>query len=161
MQPVYGMQWHITTEQTDCFDRLRPASLLGIVQEVAGEHSIALGAGRDELLKKSLLIGKQTLTLICSLERTTVSFRIEYCSVPGMVPVCFVPQGHTCPHSTDEETEVGGENGLTYPRSPSWSTASPCPHCSQPPSLQRRPCPLPAGGLCSGGWGPPGSSGAR
>ena len=113
------------------------------------------------MLKKSLLIRKQPITLICSLEITTVSFRIEYCSVPGMDPVCFVPQGHTCPHSTDEETEVGGANGLTYPRSPSWSTASPCRRCSQPPSLQRRPCPLPAGGLVQWGlgsswvlWGP-------
>lgn len=104
---------------------------------------------------------QKTITLICSLEITTVSFRIEYCSVPGMDPVCFIPQGHTCPCSTDEETEVDRVNGLAYLRSPSWSTASPCPCCSRPPSLQRRPCPLPAGGLVQrGGWGPPGSFGA-
>ena len=54
MQPYYETTWRITTEQTDCFDRLRLASLLGIVQEMAGEHSVALGAGREALQEKGL-----------------------------------------------------------------------------------------------------------
>ena len=44
MQPVYTKQFQIPSFAADRFDRLKPSYLLGLAQEVAGDHSALLGA---------------------------------------------------------------------------------------------------------------------
>ncbi len=44
MEPIYTKKFHIPSFAADRFDRLKPSYLLGLAQEVAGDHSALLGA---------------------------------------------------------------------------------------------------------------------
>lgn len=39
----------------DCYDRLSPAGILGLFQDISGEHAERLGIGYEDMLKKDLL----------------------------------------------------------------------------------------------------------
>ena len=54
MPPIYTTQFHILASQTDAFRRLKPSHVLSFLQEVAGDHSVLLGTGREELAKRNL-----------------------------------------------------------------------------------------------------------
>lgn len=54
MELIYRRKESINTSLADCFGRLRPSALLSIMQEAAGMHCIALGAGRDVLGSRGL-----------------------------------------------------------------------------------------------------------
>ena len=38
MEPIYQQEFHINDAAVDCFGRLKPGALLGMMQEVAGAH---------------------------------------------------------------------------------------------------------------------------
>ena len=44
MEPIYTKKFHIPSFAADRFDRLKPSYLLGLAQEVAGDHSALLEA---------------------------------------------------------------------------------------------------------------------
>lgn len=54
MCKTYVQTFRIGASQTDLTARLRPGVLLELMQELAGDHASALGAGRDELLGLNL-----------------------------------------------------------------------------------------------------------
>ncbi len=54
MPPIYTKQFPVLTSQTDAFRRLKPSHVLSFLQEVAGDHSVLLGTGREELAKRNL-----------------------------------------------------------------------------------------------------------
>ena len=54
MDKIYQKQYEISATAADCFGRLKPGHLLGLVQDAAGDHSKLLGTGRDALEKKHL-----------------------------------------------------------------------------------------------------------
>ena len=54
MEPIYQQKFHLNDSYVDCFGRLKPATLLFLVQEVAGIHATSLGAGYDALAQKDL-----------------------------------------------------------------------------------------------------------
>lgn len=54
MELIYRQTVPITTSLADCHRRLRPSSLLSIMQEAAGMHCVGLEAGWDMLLERGL-----------------------------------------------------------------------------------------------------------
>ena len=54
MAPIYQQQVNISHMHTDCFGRARPAALLYLVQEAAGEHCSLLAVDREHLSHKHL-----------------------------------------------------------------------------------------------------------
>ena len=54
MTTPYEKNFHIPSSAVDRFDRMKPSFILDLMQEVAGAHSILLGAGREDLQKKGL-----------------------------------------------------------------------------------------------------------
>ncbi len=54
MPPIYTKQFLILGTQTDAFGRLKPSHVLSFLQEAAGDHSLLLGTGREELARRNL-----------------------------------------------------------------------------------------------------------
>ncbi len=54
MKPIYSQTFSVLSSDTDRFARLKPSHLLAFLQESAGNHSVLLGTGREELALKNL-----------------------------------------------------------------------------------------------------------
>ena len=54
MTTPYEKVFHIPASAVDRFDRLKPGSILEYMQEMAGDHSVLLGSGRQHLTEKGL-----------------------------------------------------------------------------------------------------------
>ena len=54
MPGIYEKHFHINAAAVDRFDRLRPSYILSLLQDVAGDHSDALGADKELLMQRNL-----------------------------------------------------------------------------------------------------------
>ena len=54
MEPLYTQNFEITDHYVDCFGRMTPASILLMIQEVAGKHCTALSVDYDTLAKRRM-----------------------------------------------------------------------------------------------------------
>ena len=54
MEPLYTQNFEITDHFVDCFGRMTPASILMLIQEVAGKHCTALSVDYDTLAKRRM-----------------------------------------------------------------------------------------------------------
>ncbi len=54
MEPLYRQSFTLTDHFLDCFGRLKPSAMLYLIQEMAGSHAAALGAGWEVLAGKNL-----------------------------------------------------------------------------------------------------------
>ena len=54
MEPLYTQNFEITDHYVDCFGRMTPASILLMIQEVAGKHCTALSVDYDTLAKQRM-----------------------------------------------------------------------------------------------------------
>ena len=54
MEPLYSQNFEITDHFVDCFGRMTPASILLMIQEVAGKHCTALSVDYDTLAKRRM-----------------------------------------------------------------------------------------------------------
>ena len=54
MEPLYSQNFEITDHYVDCFGRMTPASILLMIQEVAGKHCTALSVDYDTLAKQRM-----------------------------------------------------------------------------------------------------------
>ena len=54
MEPLYSQNFEITDHYVDCFGRMTPASILLMIQEVAGKHCTALSVDYDTLAKRRM-----------------------------------------------------------------------------------------------------------
>ena len=54
MELVYSKIFHLSASASDRFDRLKCSQILDLIQEVAGDHSMLLGTGRNELTQRRL-----------------------------------------------------------------------------------------------------------
>ena len=54
MEPLYTQNFEITDHYVDCFGRMTPASILLMIQEVAGKHCTALSMDYDTLAKRRM-----------------------------------------------------------------------------------------------------------
>ncbi|SMC47931.1 acyl-[acyl-carrier-protein] thioesterase [Papillibacter cinnamivorans] len=52
MGSIYESVYTVASGETDLFDLCRPSALLRFFQEAAGEHSVALGISREELIER-------------------------------------------------------------------------------------------------------------
>ena len=54
MEPLYSQNFEITDHYVDCFGRMTPASILLMIQEVAGKHCMALSVDYETLAKRGM-----------------------------------------------------------------------------------------------------------
>ena len=54
MEPLYSQNFEITDHFVDCFGRMTPASILMLIQEVAGRHCVALSVDYDTLARQGM-----------------------------------------------------------------------------------------------------------
>ena len=54
MEPLYSQNFEITDHYVDCFGRMNPASILLMIQEVAGKHCMALSVDYETLAKRGM-----------------------------------------------------------------------------------------------------------
>ena len=54
MEPLYSQNFEITDHFVDCFGRMTPASILMLIQEVAGRHCVALSVDYDTLARRGM-----------------------------------------------------------------------------------------------------------
>lgn len=54
MQNTFEKRFYVRTSDFDCYNRLRPSSILDFFQDVAGEHADLLGIGREEMIKQDI-----------------------------------------------------------------------------------------------------------
>ena len=54
MEPLYTQNFEITDHYVDCLGRMTPASILLMIQEVAGKHCTALSVDYDTLAKRRM-----------------------------------------------------------------------------------------------------------
>ena len=54
MEPLYTQNFEITDHYVDCFGRMTPASILLMIQEVAGKHCMALSVDYETLAKRGM-----------------------------------------------------------------------------------------------------------
>ena len=52
MDTIYETTYHVGVINTDLFGLCRPSSVMDFMQEAAGEHTIHLGIGQEDLLEK-------------------------------------------------------------------------------------------------------------
>ena len=55
MNELFTKEFSLRTSDFDCYDRLRPSSILDLFQNVAGEHATLLGVGRAAMLGRDLI----------------------------------------------------------------------------------------------------------
>ena len=83
MEPIYQQKFHINDAAVDCCGRLKHSMLLFYVQEVAGIHATALGAGYDALMAKNLFWAiLRTRVQISRLPRSGETIRVETWPMP-------------------------------------------------------------------------------
>ena len=54
MEPLYSQNFEITDHFVDCFGRMTPASILLLIQEVAGKHCVALSVDYETLARRGM-----------------------------------------------------------------------------------------------------------
>ena len=54
MEPLYSQNFEINDHFVDCFGRMTPASILMLIQEVAGKHCVALSVDYDTLARQGM-----------------------------------------------------------------------------------------------------------
>ena len=54
MEPLYSQNFEITDHFVDCFGRMTPASILMLIQEVAGKHCVALSVDYETLARRGM-----------------------------------------------------------------------------------------------------------
>ena len=55
MVMVFEKEYELRGSDFDCCDRLRPASVLDLFQDVAGIHATELGVGFDDLIARKMI----------------------------------------------------------------------------------------------------------
>ena len=102
MKPIFTKEYEITDASVDCFDYLKPSTLLFLCQDVAGHHCHLLGADMDALDRKNLFwaIIRQKVQ-ITRLPRSGEKIRIETWPMPT-TRTCY-------PRSTVAWDEAGNE----------------------------------------------------
>ena len=94
MVMVFEKEYALRGSDFDCYDRLRPASVLDLFQDVAGIHAIRLGVGFDDLIAREMIwvLTKVKYEVVGAVRRydrvrvrtwplppSRVNFRREYC----------------------------------------------------------------------------------
>ena len=54
MEPLYSQNFEINDHFVDCFGRMTPASILMMIQEVAGKHCVALSVDYETLARRGM-----------------------------------------------------------------------------------------------------------
>lgn len=54
MEPIYRTQYSPTSNECDCFGRMKPSAILGLMQEVAGAQCVELQLAYEDLAPKGL-----------------------------------------------------------------------------------------------------------
>ena len=54
MEPLYSQNFEINDHFVDCFGRMTPASILMLIQEVAGKHCVALSVDYETLARRGM-----------------------------------------------------------------------------------------------------------
>lgn len=54
MEPIYRVRFDVTANDVDCFGRLKPSSILNMMQEAAGRQCVDLQVSSEALAKKGL-----------------------------------------------------------------------------------------------------------
>ena len=65
MEPIFRKQYTLYGNDCDCFGRIKPATILGIMQEAAGEQCVALDMSWEQMAQKDLFwaITRQTVRI--------------------------------------------------------------------------------------------------
>ena len=94
MRKLWEKEYYLRANDFDRYNRIKPSAVLEIFQDAAGQHAIELGAGFEDMLKRSYLwvltrIKLQILSQPKSYQRVVVktwplapnrlSYRREYC----------------------------------------------------------------------------------
>lgn len=54
MEPIYRQKFDVTSNDVDCFGRLKPSSILNMMQEAAGRQCVALQVSSEALAERNL-----------------------------------------------------------------------------------------------------------
>ena len=84
MEPIFRKQYTLYGNDCDCFGRIKPATILGILQEAAGEQCVALDMSWEQMAAKDLFwaITRQSVQ-ITRLPRAYETITIETWPMPA------------------------------------------------------------------------------
>ena len=105
MMKTYEETFTLRTRDCDLNGKWRPSAILESMQEVAGVHSMLLGCGRDELLRRNIVWVLSRLEL--HMDRYPgVGEKITLMTFPTPTRICFFPRYYIL---TDEREEMIGK----------------------------------------------------
>lgn len=110
MMKTYEETFTLRTRDCDLNGKWRPSAILESMQEVAGIHSMLLGCGRDELIRRNIVWVLSRLEL--HMDRYPgVGEKITLMTFPTPTRICFFPRYYIL---TDERGEMIGKAGSLW-----------------------------------------------
>lgn len=110
MQKTYDESFVLRTRDCDMNGKWRPSAILAAMQEAAGMHSMLLGCGRDELIKRNMVWVLSRCELY--MERyPAVGEKLTVHTFPTPTRICFFPRYYIF---TDEHGEMIGKAGTLW-----------------------------------------------
>ena len=109
MMKTYDETFTLLTRDCDLKGTWRLSSVLESMQEAAGAHSLLLGCGRDELLKKNIVWVLSRSELHMS-RYPRIGEKITLHTFPMPNRICFFPRYYIF---TDEHGEMVGKAGTS------------------------------------------------
>ena len=110
MMNTYDETFTLRPRDCDLNDKWRPSAILETMQDVAGTHSLLLGCGREELVKKNIVwvLSRSELHM----DRYPVSGeKITVHTFPTPTRICFFPRYYIF---TDAHGEMVGKAGTLW-----------------------------------------------
>ena len=110
MVNTYDETFTLRPRDCDLNEKWRPSAILETMQDVAGSHSILLGCGRDELLRKNMV----WIIARCELHMDrypSVGEQITVHTFPTPTRICFFPRYYIF---TDARGEMIGKAGTLW-----------------------------------------------
>ena len=110
MMNTYDETFTLRPRDCDLNDKWRPSAILETMQDVAGTHSLLLGCGREELVKKNIVwvLSRSELHM----DRYPVSGeKITVHTFPTPTRICFFPRYYIF---TDARGEMVGKAGTLW-----------------------------------------------
>ena len=110
MMNTYDETFTLRPRDCDLNDKWRPSAILETMQDVAGTHSLLLGCGREELVKKNIVwvLSRSELHM----DRYPVSGeKITVHTFPTPTRICFFPRYYIV---TDARGEMVGKAGTLW-----------------------------------------------
>lgn len=110
MMKTYDESFTLLTRDCDLKGTWRPSSVLEAMQEAAGAHSLLLGCGRDELIKKDIVwvLSRSELHMD---RYPRIGERVTIHTFPMPNRICFFPRYYIF---TDEHGEMIGKAGTLW-----------------------------------------------